>query len=258
MKIPTWVDQYELYTSTSGACGAATCAAHHEDAKKQKRRTASVRFAAESDNVVHDILPLTEYTPEEVRSCWFNRVEYNAFKRSSLVTLNLNREGRLLADDPDRTMRGLECRTRECTDSRREMRENAMAAVLNEQREQHRLGNRDPQAIADLYHSVSWKSQYTAYTQGLADEQDAREVSFEDSLFVARSASPSKRNTVLSKVISIDSNEPNPAEEEETPTIAGLDLDFWASSATTTTEKTAFNLNSFFNDLSLGIAVGAA
>lgn len=257
MKIPTWFDQHELYTSSPSACGPTSSALHHEEAGKTRKRTTTVRFS-EDENVVHDILPLTEYTPEEVRSCWFNRVEYNSFKRSSLITLNLNREGRLAHDDLERTMRGLECRTRELTDSRRELRDSALAAVLNEQWEQNRLDYRDVQAVADLYHSVSWKSQYTAYTQGLADEQDAQEPSsLEETMFAPRSTSASKRNTVLSKIISIDRNESNPLEEEETSTtfIAGFDSGLWASSANDTT---SFNLNSFFGDLSLGIAVGAA
>lgn len=175
MKLPIDFDHHELHTSTS-ACGSPSSALHHHEAKKTTRKRVSVRIS-EDDNVVHDILPLSEYTPEEVRCCWFNRVEYISFKRSSLITLNLNREGKLVHDDPERTMRGLECRTRECTDSRRTLRDNAMAAVLNEQYEQQvrscdtKTTFRDPQEIADLYHSVSWKSQYTAYTQGMADEQ---------------------------------------------------------------------------------------
>jgi hypothetical protein len=238
MKIPTWFDQHELYTSSSDSTSAAL---HHEVKNKTRRRTATstVRFAEE--NVVHEILPLVDYTPEELRSCWFNRVEYNSFKRSSLITLNLNREGKLAYDDPDRSMRGLECRTREITDSRRELRDSAIAAVLNEQRAQNGH-SKDPQAIADLYHSVSWKSQYTAYTQGLADEQDALEEK-EETFFFA----PPERNTVLSKIISIDlsSSSGEPETTTTTTTIAGFDSDLWTSNAT-------------FSLFSLGIAVGAA
>jgi len=265
MKLPIGFDHHELYTSSS-ACGPSS-ALHHDEVKKSRKRISTVRIS-EEDNVVHELLPLCEYTPEEVRSCWFSRVEYNSFKRSSLITLNLNRGGKLALDDSERTMRGLECRTRECTDSRRALRDSATGAVLSEQFQQRRLDVWDPQAVADQYHSVSWKSQYTAYTQGLADEQDAQETSFEERFFGLGSSSAAsstavpatKRNSVLSSIISIDSNEPEPflelELEEETPidtTIAGFDCDLWTSNATDT-----FNLNNFFNEMSWNIAVGAA
>lgn len=230
---------------------------------------ASVSFAAESDNVVHDILPLTEYTPSEVRACWFVRPEYNSFKRNSLVTLQLNRAGELTSSDSEHTMRGLECRTRECTDSRRMLRFEAAAAVFNEQARQHDLNNglQDPEALSESYHSISWHAMYDAHTQGMADEQDAQALlTLEDKLLMG----PRTRRTsssLLSKIISIEST---PVELEQqvltsssNVAVAGLDCGFWSNNNTTntainyinhynTTTNTAFNLNAFFNDMSLG------
>lgn len=226
----------------------------------------SVSFAAEEDNVVYDVLPLTEYTPSEVSACWFVKSEYNLFKRNSLVTLQLNRAGELSANDsnPEHTMRGLECRTRECTDSRRILRFQAAAAVFNEQARQQDLGIHDPEALSESYHAFSWHSMYDAHTQGMADEQDAQALlTAEDRLFVApRARAPS---SLLSKIISIERT--TKPEEASSPTllaltksnssVAGLDCGFF-SAAATTTPSNAFNVNAFFNDMSLGMSFPVA
>ena len=222
-----------------------------------------VSFAAEGDNVVHDVLPLTEYTPNEVSACWFSKAEYNSFKRNSLVTLQLNRAGELAANDnnPEHTMRGLECRTRECTDSRRLLRFQAAAAVFNEQARQQDLGIQDPEALSEAYHSLSWHSMYDAHTQGMADEQDAQALlTAEDRLFVAPRTRAS--SSLLSKIISIERTA-KPEEVSASSLLsttkpsdsAGLDGVFFATSTNT---NNAFNLNAFFNDMSLGMAVPVA
>lgn len=201
-------------------------------------------------------------------------------KRNSLVTLSLNRTGELSPDDPEHTMRGLECRTRECTDSRRVLRYRATASVLDEQVRQKETGEQDPELISEAYHSISWHAMYDAHCQGLADEQDCAQVfsalggaAEEDFFAVSASSSTasslmlssSKRNTVLSKIISIDSNldfdhdelqQEEEVVQEELPLIAGFDCELWSSNASAT--STSFNLNSFFNDMSVGIAVAAA
>lgn len=232
-------------------------------AGSQTPASRSVSFAAEQDNIVHDVLPLTDYTPNEVRACWFVKSEYNSFKRNSLVTLQLNRAGELSANDnnPEHTMRGLECRTRECTDSRRMLRFQAAAAVFNEQARQQGLGIQDPEALSESYHTFSWHSMYDAHTQGMADEQDAQALlTTEDRLFVAPRTRTS--SSLLSKIISIERT----TKPEEVSTsmllattgpstsVAGLDCGFFAA----TTTSNAFNLNSFFNDMSLGMAVPVA
>jgi hypothetical protein len=265
MKIPAW-EEHQLYSnsSTSGTCtgkrSSSPCCPAASDAnddhdKAAKSQTASVMFA-EQDIVVHNVLSLSEYSEEEMRACWFSRGEYNSFKRNSLVTLSLNRTGDLSLNDPEHTMRGLECRTRELTDSRRMLRYRASAAVFEEQARQRDTGVWDPEALSECYHSISWHGMYDAHCQGLADEQDCLPVftmeAAEDQgdLFaVPMGATSNKRNTVLSKIISFDRIEP---EEDEAPAaIAGFGSHLWTNDA-------SFNLNSFFNEMSLGIAVAAA
>lgn len=259
MKIPAW-DEHQLYSnsSTTGKRSSSSCCPAAGDAnddhdKAATSQTPSVMFS-EQDIVVHNVLSLSEYSEEEMRACWFSRGEYNSFKRNSLVTLSLNRTGDLSPDDPEHTMRGLECRTRELTDSRRILRYRAAAAVFDEQARQRDTGVRDPEALSECYHSISWHGMYDAHCQGLADEQDCLPVftmevaENEGDLFaVPVGATSNKRNTVLSKIISFDRIEP----EEEEEAIVGFKSHLWSSDA-------PFNLNSFFNEMSLGIAVAAA
>ena len=259
MKIPAFEQQQQQQQPQQHEKKAATTS---------QTASLSVSFPAEEDNVVHDILPLSEYTPAEVRACWFVRSEYNSFKRTSLVTLQLNRAGELSANHPEHTMRGLECRTRECTDSRRMVRFQAAAAVFNEQaRQQYHLpggGLQDPEALSECYHAIAWHSMYDAHTQGMADEQDAQALlTPEDRLYVAPRTRTS--SSLLSKIICIErtatatcSMEAEPVREDSlslaTPAsniVAGLDCGFWSNTATTNNHN-AFNLNSFFNDMSLG------
>lgn len=279
---------------------------HHDEnntqpkSQQQQQQSSTPRVSfAEQDNVVHDILPLCEYTTEEIQSCWFQRAEYNSFKRNSLITLGLNRSGQLAPEDSEHTMRGLECRTRECTEARRMTRYYAACAVLEEQARQKSLGIWDPEALSESYHAISWHAMYDAHTQGMADEQDIQAFVKEErelmqKFLASRSLSSltkrksgltcsKKRNTVLSKIISIEQPAAVPqatevAKEEPSSNhlIAGLYCDsLWSNddneiisnaveypyiNATTTTcagqHVSAFmNLNAFFHDMSLGAAI---
>jgi hypothetical protein len=155
--------------------------------------------------------------------------------------------------DSEHTMRGLECRTREFADTRRLIRFRAAAAVFDEQARQFRQGLRDPEAISQSYHAISWHSMYDAHTQGMADEQDSQTflsaIVAEDSRFFAPRRSSSKRKSnVLSKIISIESCEPEAAPSSDV--FLGMDCKLQLQS----TISNSFNLNSFFNDLSIGVA----
>jgi hypothetical protein len=268
MKIPSW-DEHQLYsnsrttatrscTGTCKRCSSSSCCPGTSDAnddhdkRTAKSQTPSVMFS-DQDSVIHNVLSLSEFSDDEVRACWFSRGEYNSFKRNSLLTLSLNRTGDLSPDDPEHSMRGLECRTRELTDSRRILRYRAATAVFEEQARQRGTGVRDPEALSECYHSISWHGMYDAHCQGLADEQDCLPVftmeaaENEGDLFaVPMGATSNKRNTVLSKIISFDRIEP-----EEDEAIAGFQSHLWSSDA-------PFNVNSFFNEMSLGIVVAAA
>lgn len=218
MKIPNW-DEQALVTSNNGVT----------------KPQASVCFAADGDNTVHETLPLSEYTPEEVENSWWSRSDYNSFKRNSLTTLSFNRSGTLHREDPEHTMRGLESRTRECADSRRIIRLRASAAVFDEQARQFELGIKDPNAISEMYRATSWHAIYSAHTQGMADEQDSQ-------TYFARQKPLSKRKSnVLSKIISIEMV----GETELQPHMMECKLQSQSIS------NNNFNLSSFLNDLSI-------
>ena len=256
----------------------------------RKRQARTISFAQQ--DVIHAVLSLAEYAHEEIQLCWFTRAEYNSFKRNALATLNLNRSGELSPNDPEHTMRGLECRTRECTEGRRVARWQATMIVLNEQARQRNLGIRDPEALSEAYHNISWHSMYDAHTQGMADKQDSQAFLADNTVpkFFAtsapaspaspagkRSAMASKRKSnVLSKIISIERIEPEifltatrtPSTPQTlaTNTLFGnsllRDCGLQSNSSSANNYLTnSFDLHSFFYDMSVGgsmIGVAAA
>lgn len=205
MKIPAWDEQCIITSSTASEAEAPAT-------KQTQSQAASVRFA-DDETVVHEIMSVSDYTPQEVEACWFNKPDYTSFKRVSLATLHMNRAGTLSQDDPEHTMRGLECRTREVSHSRKVLRFNAAKAVLDEQRTQVRLGYQDEDSIAAVYHAMVYPAKHEARARGMADEQEAHRLCPQQQeaprLLLAPSSLPSKRSNALSRVISIDrSNEP--------------------------------------------------
>jgi predicted RNase H-like HicB family nuclease len=169
MKIPaTWTER-DLITSATTSSTSSTST----KAKKNKPQQC-LRFAATIE--VAEIPNRFDYSREELEDCWFQGYDYEEFRENSYMTMGLYRAGLLPANIPNdkHCMRGLEGRLQEASKEREWTRYHATAAVLNEQYRQHRMGYRNPQAIADLYHSVAWNAQYKAYTQAMLDEQEQR------------------------------------------------------------------------------------
>ena len=219
--------------------------------KEETKPQASVSFAPEEDNITHESMSRSEYSQTEIQACFYSVSEYMAMKREALKTLHLNRTSSLSPQDPEYTMRGLECRTRECSNNRRFVRYNAAAAVFKEQAK-----NSDPEAISDAYHAVSWHSMYDAHTQALADEQDAQALLvFERQpkfFALQRSSSSKRRSNVLSSIISIGEPEPLPVAPASS-IFLGMDCKLQHLHSTSSSSN-SFNLSSFFNDLSIGVA----
>ena len=199
MKIPaTWTER-DLITSSTHSSSCTTSSKPRKNKPQQ-----CLRFAASVEVV--EIPNRFDYSRAEIEDTWFQSYDYEEFRENSYMTMGLYRAGLLPLNIPNdkHCMRGLEGRLQEAAKEREWTRYHATTGVLNEQFRQYRLGYRNPQAIADLYHSVSWKSQYKAYTQAMLDEQEQRSTNAMISLPKATSPRRSEPKNLLRRVIDIE------------------------------------------------------
>jgi hypothetical protein len=197
MKIPaTWTERDLLTSATISTTSTKT---------KKNKPQQCLRFAPTVE--VAEIPNRFDYSREEIEDTWFQGYDYEGFRENCYMTMGLYRAGLLPSNMPNdkHCMRGLEGRLQEASKEREWTRYHATAGVLNEQYRQYRMGYRNPQAIADIYHSVSWKSQYKAYNMAMLDEQEQRSTNaILPKLLVAASPRRSEPKNLLRRVIDIE------------------------------------------------------
>lgn len=100
----------------------------------------------------YKIIHHSDYTNEEIASTWLGASEMNTIKRNILATLSLMKTDMSNADDcVNHCSRGLEHFTEEGAATRRQRRDTAIAAVLDEQDVLHENNDYNCQLIADSY-----------------------------------------------------------------------------------------------------------
>jgi len=191
---------------------------------------------------VVEVASRSEYTPLEKQTCWFQANEYDDMRENCYMTIGLHRAN--LMDDDKHTMRGLEGRLQQASKEREWMRYHATAAVLNEQYQQYRQGYYSPDRISELYHTVAWKAQYSAYTKAMVDEQTATALIGASTSIAYTTATKKTRRSdaknVLRNVINI--------ERTSCSTTDNTFMDSCSMQATTTTGAD-FDINSFFQSM---------
>ena len=190
-----------------------------------------------------------DYSTEEIHASWFQPIDYQDFREHCYMTLGLYRAGLLVQDTDQHCLRGLEGRLQEAARDREWMRHHATAAVLNEQYQQYRRSYYSPARIAELYHAVSWKAQYTAYTKAMLDEQQAAAAV---SLLLVKKTTTARRSdakNVLRKVIDIERS----TDYSTMAMAAGMDVSSSSSCSLQTTMRTGadFDINRFFQELTI-------
>ena len=238
MKIPaTWTERDVITSSSSSSSSSSPSSIK----KRTNKPLQSLRFSATL--LVAEIPNRFEYSREEMEATWFQPLDYEEFRENSYMTIGLYRAGLLPGgESAQHSMRGLEGRLVEVSREREQTRYQATAAVLNEQYRQYRLGYASPQAIADLYHAQSWKSQYTAYTQAMLDEQvHTANVSSSK----CRTSWRSDAKNLLRKVIDIERADDGSCGMDNSCSSHAL-----LATATTTT-TTDFDVNLFFSELTI-------
>jgi hypothetical protein len=161
MTVPTWNDEQVLTTSTSKP--------------QQELHRSGVHFA-ENLVTVHEVLHCQDYSKAEVDACWYSERDYKSFKKGSIKTLQLWRTGGVpVGGNSEHCLRGLECRTREGAQLRKEIKEATRSVLLAEIQRQRFEGLQDAQALADVCRLTSAPLQHQASIQGMCDEMEARE-----------------------------------------------------------------------------------
>jgi len=233
MKIPaTWTERDVITTSSSMSSSSS------KPKQRKNKPQQCLRFSSTIE--VAEIPNRFDYTQEELEASWFQAYDYEEFRENSYMTMGLYRAGLLPAGgNSNHTMRGLEGRLQEASKEREWTRYHATSAVLNEQYRQYRMRCYDVQNIADLYHSITWKSQYKAYTQAMLDEQEQRAAATTTASALPKLATSPRRSepkNLLRKVIDIERS----------------DMDSSCSfQFSTTSPATDFDITAFFSEMTV-------
>jgi hypothetical protein len=156
------------YYATNDDCCSRKTAAVEPSQSQQQPQHSVVRFAA--DEHVVEVMARQDYTAQEAQACWYTAQDYKTFKKAAVVTLKLNRAGKLNDSTAEQhCMRGLECRTREGMASKKAVKQESRTTVLQAQA--------NGENIAKAYQAISVKEQYRATVQGMCDELEARGMS---------------------------------------------------------------------------------
>jgi hypothetical protein len=123
--------------------------------------------------VVHEVLNSVSFTPEEIKSSWYDRVDLRQMKENAKSEAKLLESG-LLNEGDDICLRGLECRTKEGARTKRHNRANANAAVFFELDSQEDKGISDDEALADAYFNCSEHCKVSAQMIGMRDAREAQ------------------------------------------------------------------------------------
>jgi hypothetical protein len=138
--------------------------------KKRSRHTTQQRTVSFAPTTrVRPTLSVIDFTPEEVKACWFEEHEYDLIIQECLKVIKKMEEGKPI-NTRRYCVRGLNRFAPEAADRRELNKMNAYPAVLEEQDNQLRDGHCDPEDIAWQYRAAaSSRCQHEAQQVGERD-----------------------------------------------------------------------------------------
>ena len=164
---------------------------------------------------VYPHIHINDFTPFEWSQSWYNDEEITDIKSECTLTVNLVKSGHLSMNDDDNDssslcFRGLEFRTPEGAQRRRENKYMGWDRVLEEQDAQYTNGVFDADVIAQKYNEVSFHCQAKAHAQAL---DDARVVFY--AMKTTRAAFTVTATDIASSIVEINqrktTNSPTPS-----------------------------------------------
>lgn len=147
------------------------------DRPEGKRR---IRIDLE-ENVVYEHYSLRELSSEEYRSMWITAEDFMACKREYVAIVRLMM--RTMDDFPESDeccSRGLEFKTKDGARKRKQTKQRAARAVLEEQEIQREEGVYDPEFLSDVYREISGPCSLAALNRGLKDQKVMMDLLDED------------------------------------------------------------------------------
>jgi hypothetical protein len=121
---------------------------------------------------LRETIHIDNYTNEEISACWYDSVELKMVKVDNKNTLLLMANVFFINDRI--CSRGLESYTQTGQASKRQHREDAIDAAIDEQDFQMDEGITDPEMIAEAYFERTRQSQAMARVMGLSDQETVR------------------------------------------------------------------------------------
>jgi hypothetical protein len=139
--------------------------------KKQARGPLSAKCVSFNDTI--SAIPVThinDYTQEDIDDTWYQKEDWKNMRKGMKQSIKFMVKYGIVDDDLEFCSRGLE--TRADTIQRRQNKNEAFAAVMNEQHLQRIEDSDLSELIAMLYSVYTFPCQQTAYMQGVRDAQD--------------------------------------------------------------------------------------
>lgn len=137
------------YQSSKGPLSATVVEPVVYETHKQ-HKTVSFHEVVKAKKTIH----ISDFSAEEIRSCWYKDEDYEVMKRDVRFEVNLLENDCLVENQSvmTRTARGLGIFSSSTAGRiRRETKRRACNAVLEEQRLQREEGSYDPEFIAEIY-----------------------------------------------------------------------------------------------------------
>ena len=165
-------------TSASSDCGLSLVSKITEATSITK----NVRFS--TSVIVRRTIPLSRYTRQELKACWFTDKEYTIVAQNCAKQVNMIEKG----DDRFKTKankycsRGLEQHTKFGSMIKKKTRFESIETVITEQERQDQEGIIDEFAIVRLYRLKTSSSQLWAHVIGMRDQRHAFDDDDDDKL----------------------------------------------------------------------------
>jgi len=151
--------------------------------RNNKRKLTRVTFAEIPTFVVDEIDESEDMSSEEFESTWYNDEDYDAWKKSVLLTMEqivlCHLKNNEFEETDEQTARGLESVTKEMIIERKQYKISSRHTVFDEQEEQRVSRMNNPERIRNLYIEATSKAKDLALENGWKDQEAVHKLNGE-------------------------------------------------------------------------------
>ncbi len=133
-----------------------------------------IRFNLDDTKVV-EVGARGMLTSADCRNIWYQPSDFSRMSSHNRSTVKMMREFGSIDDELDHCIRGLEHKVHGESEHVKDIRLNAVYAVLKEQSRQRKLNNKDEQRVAEIYREHVFSSMRKAQERGFDDEATVRQ-----------------------------------------------------------------------------------